>query len=410
MIETIRGLAENQVFAGVAGAAIVSGALFQLRSLPQRIWAIVRSRYSVTVTIHSDQEAFRHVDLWLARHPSAQKSRRLALAEWWDQVENRTEFEMTPGDGPHLLWEGRRPVLVERSSSEGAAPGGGGATPAGGHSGARRQTITITTMGRSRDHVKRILGEAQTVLDRDVVPIYVWRGHSYELIERRRRRALASVILGPGLQEQIVADARRFIERRGWYVDRGIPHRRGYLFEGPPGTGKSSMALALAGELHRSIYIINPSAVYDDNALQAALNQAGAGVVLIEDIDAIEISRERKAEPAVQPASGMFAPQVPTSSGVTASGLLNAIDGVAARDGRILIITSNHPDKLDAALIRPGRVDMRCHFGLAGEGEAQAMFRRFCPDEPAEAFTREIAPDLPLSPAELQNRLLKIAA
>lgn len=395
---SIDELLGNQVFAGVAGAAVISAVLFQLRTLPQLLWSLLCTQFSATLTVYSEQEAYRQIDLWLGKHPSASKTRRLSLTEWWEQGADRMAMHLTPGEGPHLLWEGREPVFVNKVV-EAAAPG---AMP-----GVRRQTITLTTIGRSRSLLERIMDEARSVQDRDVVPIHVWGGHSYQLVERRQRRAVSTIQLPGGLREQILDDAKRFVGRASWYARIGVPHRRGYLFEGPPGTGKSSMALALAGELGRAIYIINPSAVSDDNSLQAALNQAGAGVVLIEDIDAVDCGRERSAQ--------LVGPGVPTvadanATGISTSGLLNAIDGVAARDGRILIITSNHPDKLDAALIRPGRVDMRCHFGLAGEEEAREMFRRFCPDGDEEAFIRATRKSLPLSQAELQSRLLRIAA
>ena len=62
---------------------------------------------------------------------------------------------------------------------------------------------------------------------------------------------------------------------------------------------------------------------------------------------------------------------------LTFSGLLNAIDGVASAEGRILFMTTNYPEKLDAALIRPGRVDAKQHIGCANESQVERMFRRF---------------------------------
>lgn len=397
----LEDLLANSVFTGVAGAAVVSGVLFQVRQVPALAWMMLQAEFSATLTVYSEQEAFRQVDRWLGQHPSAQQSRRLALTEWWDQSASKSEFDMTPGAGPHLLWDGGRPIFVSR---EVETPQGGGAV------GPRRQTITLKTLGRSRSLLTKILDEARTVQDRNVVPVHVWGGHGYELVERRPRRTLDSIYLPRGLRERIVEDAHRFVARRGWYADRGVPHRRGYLFEGPPGTGKSSMALALAGELHRAIYVINPSAVRDDNALQTAINQAGSGVVLIEDIDAVDCGQTRTSTVSAAPAEPLAQWDRPTETGISMSGLLNAIDGVAARDGRILIITSNHADRLDPALVRPGRVDMRCEFSPAGQEEAVAMLRRFCPEADERAFVREIADQLPLSQAELQNRLLRMAA
>lgn len=391
----------NPMFVGLGGAALLSGLLFQIRAVPAALWALAADQFSASLTVYSEQDVYRRLDLWLSRHPHASRSRRVNLSEWWDQSSQTASFEMTPGEGPHLLWEGRRPVFVYRQV-EPTQPG------AGGGNGQRRQTMRMLTIGRSRARLERIVEEARTVEDRDVVPIYVWGGHGYTLIERRPRRDMGTIYLAEGLKESIVADARRFLDRRGWYAERGVPHRRGYLFEGPPGTGKSSMALALAGELHRAIYIINPAAAYDDNALLTAINQAGSGVVLIEDIDAVE-SGHARAEPDGPSFGAPGSPTPRTSTGITTSGLLNAIDGVGARNGRILVITSNHADRLDPALVRPGRVDMRCHFGLAGKPEARAMFASFCPKGSASDFA-ELACDLPLSAAEIQNRLLRLAA
>lgn len=64
------------------------------------------------------------------------------------------------------------------------------------------------------------------------------------------------------------------------------------------------------------------------------------------------------------------------SAGISLSGLLNAIDGVASHEGRILIMTTNHPDKLDAALVRPGRIDRRVCFKLAMREQMTELFIR----------------------------------
>lgn len=405
----LQAILSNQIFAGVAGGALVTGGLYQLRALPGRAWSLFVDQFTNTLSVHSDQDAFRQIDLWLSRHPSARNSRRLALTEWWNHAAMAPEFELTPGEGPHLLWEGRQPVFVSRQSND--APTNGSAPIGGG--GARKQTITLTTWGRSRALLQSILTASRNVQDRDVVPISVWSGYGYEMIERRDRRPMESIFLAADLRERILDDALTFLARKAWYKHRALPHRRGYLFEGPPGTGKSSMAFALAGELKKAIYIINPSVVADDNALQGAINQAGSGVVLIEDIDAIDAGRSRKprvakGSPAMQ--TGSVAPAAAERTGISMSGLLNAIDGVAARDGRILIITTNHAERLDPALIRPGRVDMRCRFEPAGEAEARAMFRRFFPDEDEAPFIERIAAALPLSQADIQNRLLELAA
>ena len=89
-----------------------------------------------------------------------------------------------------------------------------------------------------------------------------------------------------------------------------------------------------------------------------------------------------------------------THTGVTLSGLLNALDGVSSRDGRVLFLTTNHPERLDPALIRPGRVDRKVELGLATPDQARRLFLWFyrgCgigPSElgPAERFAAQVRP------------------
>jgi mitochondrial chaperone BCS1 len=68
-------------------------------------------------------------------------------------------------------------------------------------------------------------------------------------------------------------------------------------------------------------------------------------------------------------------------SSLTFSGLLNALDGVASSEERILFMTTNHLDRLDDALIRPGRVDYKQYIGYASDSQIEAMFMRFFPGE-----------------------------
>jgi chaperone BCS1 len=60
-------------------------------------------------------------------------------------------------------------------------------------------------------------------------------------VKRKLRRPISSIVLETGMMESILDDAREFIEMENWYIDAGIPHRRGYLLYGPPGTGKSEL-------------------------------------------------------------------------------------------------------------------------------------------------------------------------
>jgi len=136
-------------------------------------------------------------------------------------------------------------------------------------------------------------------------------------------------------------------------MDKGVPYRRGYLLYGPPGTGKTSFTQAIAGELKLNICYLNLSnGNMDDDGLNRALNNAPSqSIILLEDIDGIFVARESVNQGR--------------EGGVSFSGLLNALDGVRSQEGRILFMTTNHREKLDPALMRPGRADFHAYLGNA---------------------------------------------
>ncbi|GIY00965.1 mitochondrial chaperone BCS1 [Caerostris darwini] len=181
----------------------------------------------------------------------------------------------------------------------------------------------------------------------------------------------------------------------------GIPYRRGYLLYGPPGCGKSSFITALAGELEYSICILNLSERgLTDDRLQHLMSVAPQqSIILLEDIDAAFVKREESSATKVA-YEGL--------NRVTFSGLLNMLDGVVSAEARILFMTTNYLERLDAALIRPGRVDVKEYIGHATDYQLKLMYKRFYPEAAtlsnATDFVNEIKKlDRPVSMAEVQG-------
>lgn len=122
-------------------------------------------------------------------------------------------------------------------------------------------------------------------------------------------------------------------------------------------------------------------------------------IILLEDIDAAFVSREETEE---QKAAfrGL--------NRVTLSGLLNALDGVASAEGRIVFMTTNYLDRLDPALIRPGRVDMKEYIGHCTRHQLDQMYRRFYDGPDVNQFAALFAENVlklnkPVSPAQVQG-------
>ncbi|KAJ4993484.1 hypothetical protein SVAN01_01032 [Stagonosporopsis vannaccii] len=204
----------------------------------------------------------------------------------------------------------------------------------------------------------------------------------------RACRPMRTVSLDRNQKRIIVSDINEYLqpETRRWYDARGIPYRRGYLFHGPPGTGKTSLSFALAGIFGLQIYCISLSEV---GLTEADLNKLFISlprrcIVLLEDIDSAGLRRDDEPPPVESTSSSAPSatkPSVsetlgPRKSLISLAGLLNVIDGVASHEGRVLIMTSNHPENLDEALTRPGRVDLRISFSLATHTQITDIFMR----------------------------------
>lgn len=211
-------------------------------------------------------------------------------------------------------------------------------------------------------------------------------------------RPLSSVVLQASMQARLLEDVEEFVgpDARQWYRQHGIQHKRGYLFHGPPGTGKTSLVQALAGHLEYNICQVHLSHPrMTDDSLRAAVNQAPRKSLLVfEDIDAV-FGRDRE--------------KLLQDSPLTFSGLLNALDGVGKADGQIFVLTTNHRERLNPALIRSGRADVHVEFTHASDEQIGGMFARFYPLSGAAmaqefvARLRSVLGGQEVSPATLQH-------
>ncbi|KAF9979349.1 hypothetical protein BGZ73_000043 [Actinomortierella ambigua] len=292
-----------------------------------------------------------------------QRSQFLAVQTEFKQHDNgsvSTRFNLVPGNGKHLIRYQGAWIQVERTRD---------AKMMDLSTGAPWETVTLTTLSRDRAVFTELLRDAQRMAlanQEGKTVIYTSWGPEWRPFgPPRRRRLLSSVILADGISERILKDVRAFIGNEKWYAERGIPYRRGYLLYGPPGSGKTSFIQALAGELEYNICILNLSerGLTNDRLNHLLTNLPDRSIMLLEDIDAAFAQREKTQE-------GF-------QSMVTFSGLLNALDGVASSEGRIIFMTTNHVERLDPALVRPGRVDLREFVGDASESQIRKMFVRF---------------------------------
>jgi mitochondrial chaperone BCS1 len=384
----IASLIQTAVGTDIFAGGLVLGALGSLvalcRTLPGRLARIIRRQFVVTIEIRDTDPAFEWVGSYLAQHQSMRGARTLTVtsraARSTDPQpissapkKDAPHISLTPAPGVYLLWEGRRPVLLIRERKDGG-DGPGALFPP-------RDTYRLSCFGRRSDLLRRILEDATALAHKPEarrVGIWSLTYESWRIVTHMRARTLQSVHLAAGQLERISADLDQFLAAEEWYTERGLRWKRGHLYEGPPGSGKTSLAGALAGHYKMDLYLcsVSDKGMTDERLTRGLLEVNERSIVLIEDIDCVVKGREVQGD-----------------GGVTFAGLLNAIDGVASKPGVVFILTTNHPEALDPALLRAGRVDLREHLGPAQADQAARLYAHFYGGRPeltelAEHFGR----------------------
>ena len=239
-------------------------------------------------------------------------------------------------------------------------------------------------------------------------------------------------------KDDILRRINFFQENKKWYKSRGIPYTMGFLFYGEPGCGKTSTIKAIANHTQRHIVAIPLNKIKTGKELlnvfynvkmnykDIPLNQR---LYVLEDIDCADLknivtdrSKENEKDVAdsdtekenssipkeldegsmdllnfLKVSSASFDKK---SNRLTLATLLEVLDGVMEMDGRMLIITTNYPEKLDKALIRPGRIDTKLKFDKCTKRNLVEMYSHYFDSSLPDGFDIDAIPDMRWTPAE----------
>ncbi|KAL2152454.1 hypothetical protein VTH82DRAFT_5638 [Thermothelomyces myriococcoides] len=423
------------------------------------LYGLARRHFMASVEISNSDDIYFHMMKWLASQPRMVNSRSLtaetASKGAWEE-EDESEFtsslvsagssgtflnfsnqeakappRFTPALGMHSFWFRGRYFQLHRKQEPLFDPSAG---PHGMPQFKDKESLVLSCFGRSPEPIKQLLQhakeqyyldhQAKTIVRRPAPQAMRRYGHrhSWQQVANRPVRPMRTVVLDEEQKIRVLSDMNEYLHPATprWYANRGIPLRRGYLFHGPPGTGKTSLSFALAGVFGLDIYVISllDPTLTEEDLLGLFTSLPRRCVVLLEDIDTAGLKRaddsaspsstssDDENESGSQPdgdSKEKKSPKKPKNhnkrdwkvsdlarelkraggngdsgenKGISLSGLLNAIDGVASHEGRVLIMTTNKLEALDEALIRPGRVDLQIAFTNASQEQARELFLR----------------------------------
>lgn len=220
-----------------------------------------------------------------------------------------------------------------------------------------------------------------------------------------------------------------FLDRKDWYISKGIPHTLGFMFHGTPGCGKTSTIKAIANEGKRHIINIQLSQiktkeqlnhlffndeinVIDNGKTERFIIPVTERMYVIEDIDAMGdtvLKREwKKPESKKEVKMDVLGNIIEEEENpIDLSFLLNLLDGTLESEGRILAITTNFPERIDRALIRPGRIDMIINFKKCSCEILRQMLENFYDKEVHYSEMMNEKMDKKWTPAEVNQILFR---
>jgi chaperone BCS1 len=381
IFNTIQG---NQLLAaglGLSGAGIIT---FWIKDVPRSVYKFLKRELTTELIVTSSNLVFHNILKWIEKNYGNKNFRKLKLTNGrWGYNDNATTsigygLHYVRYNGHFFLFD-----LVKETSNQTEQD---------------RETLYITKLGRSRKVFDGFIKEIET-LDLDFTKTKVYKMEdSWTYIKDQQKRSFDSIFIEKAKKDLLISSLIKFIDSEQWYIDNGIPYQLGILLYGAPGTGKTSLIKAIAGYLNYPIYYLSPQ---DLDKIENAMSKiSDKSILVIEDIDSNFVTHSR-ANGSLPKSNSL----IDKFASISLSEVLNSLDGMFSTHGRILVTTTNHIENLDAALIRPGRIDLKIEIGYVNKEMLKDFINHFFPNYSIDIDKINIKNNITI--AMLQNIVLQ---
>jgi len=388
-LQLLEAFKTNEIFSGVAlGSMLTSmfvGFVYSLKRIPGFLLYLIKRFMTVRLEINNDDSEYNNFLVWAARF-----NNQNLRSYNFNSIKNNTslfrtlnevssQHTLSFGNGSHFIWYHGRPIYITKVQHYENAEG-------------IKEMVTISTIGITSKFIERLYKEIVDIANNtDSLKLFITEENRYWEDSFRNKKNLDYFVFKR--KHEILKNLRMFFSKKEWYLERGLTHKKGILLSGPPGTGKSTFASIIASELNLNLYYLNLSNPDTINVLDSLISDVKENsVILLEDIDCLFMTKSRES--------------IETNDSL--STLLNVLDGVTSPSGVVYILTTNYIDRIDKAIIRPGRIDMNIEMNYFDYDDLYEMMCNYYDIEHFNDFYKVFNKIdwKNLSPASLQNMFI----
>jgi len=360
----------NQVIAGAISLWGLGVLSYFARNIPSKIWNVIVRQSTTTMVLLSSSPTFYNFQIWFYKQGYSDQARAIKISsgKWGDD-----KAVKSMGYGNHYFFYNYMPFKLNMVKIDNT------------NNSMERDELTITVLGRSHRFFNKLFKEVKDcVIQEEKVQVYQYDPKSYwKPVISQVKRNIDTVFLDELSKSKVLNHIDDFIAKENWHVNNGLSYQTGILLYGFPGCGKTSLIKAIASYYDKPIYILSASMLYCIDS--AILDLPENSLLLIEDIDTDIVLHKRdypenKNNEGLPVTDPMHSAPVLQLSLTNLSDVLNSLDGIVAVHGRLLIATTNHVEKLDPALLRNGRFDLKVKIGYANNFVLNNFFKRYYPD------------------------------
>jgi energy-coupling factor transporter ATP-binding protein EcfA2 len=341
LFESISTFSKNNiVLAGAFGVYFAGITTFLLREVPGKLYLFIKSQITISLIIENEgwynDEIYNNFLNYIRPRLHYRYSRSITIQALPD---NKTLIG--PAYGTHIFFFNKKVYwfTIDKVESSGTNK--------------QKKSITVKTFGRNNkcliDLANHFKYESVDKTDRFV---FVHGKEGWEDGRKPIKRSLESVMVPVEIKNTITNALDNFYKDESWYIEKGLSYKIGTLLYGEPGTGKTSLIRALATLYNKNIYTLNLSRVNDESLMSAFSSVRENSFIVLEDFDTSKITNTRESKKQSLLDSDEMSP-------LTLAGLLNTLDGINTPQGSVIFFTTNHIEKIDPALLRAGRCDVK---------------------------------------------------